>query len=73
MELFDKADEQHLAPLKFYANMALKAEPLNKKSANLLPLKFPFLCAKVLWGIYWNALKLWLKKVPFYDHPETKT
>jgi len=53
--------------------MALKAEPLNKKSANLLPLKFPFLCAKVLWGIYWNALKLWLKKVPFYDHPETKT
>ena len=73
MELFDKADEQHLAPLKFYANMALKAEPLNKKSANLLPLKFPFLCAKVLWGIYWNALKLWLKKVPFHDHPETKT
>ena len=69
MELFDKATEQHLAPLKFYANMALKKESLNQKNANMLPFKFPFLCGKVLWGIYWNALKLWLKKVPFYDHP----
>ena len=69
MELFDKAKEQHLAPLKFYANMALKTQPLNQKNANMLPLKFPFLCGKVLWGIYWNALKLWLKKVPFHNHP----
>ena len=71
MELFDKATEQHLAPLKFYANMALKKESLNQKNANMLPFKFPFLCGKVLWGIYWNALKLWLKKVPFHDHPKT--
>jgi DUF1365 family protein len=24
---------------------------------------------KVVTGIYWQALKLWMKKVPFYSHP----
>lgn len=79
MELFDKDKKPSNkakpvntdVPLKFYANMNLSAKQLNKQSANRLPLKFPFLCGKVLFGIYWNALKLWLKKVPFYDHPQT--
>ncbi len=24
---------------------------------------------KVIAGIYWEALRLWLKRVPVYDHP----
>lgn len=34
-------------------------------------IQYPFMTVKVMWGIYWQALKLWLKKVPFYDHPNS--
>ena len=27
--------------------------------------------AKVAGAIYWEALRLWLKRNPFYDHPST--
>jgi len=30
---------------------------------------YPFLTLKVIWAIHWQALKLWLKRVPVYDHP----
>lgn len=34
-------------------------------------IRFPFMTVKVITGIYWQALKLKLKGVPFYDHPKT--
>lgn len=57
----------------FYANMNLKALNFNKKNTQWLPFRYPMLCAKVLFGIYWHALRLWLKKIPFHDHPNVPT
>ncbi|GAA6135976.1 DUF1365 domain-containing protein [Oceaniserpentilla sp. 4NH20-0058] len=33
-------------------------------------IQYPFITVKVIWGIYWQALKLWIKKAPFYNHPD---
>ena len=34
---------------------------------------YPFLTAKVIAGIYWQALRLWVKRTPFYPHPTQPT
>jgi uncharacterized protein len=46
------------------------AEPLTAGSAAKAFLSFPFLTAGVLARIHWQALKLWLKRVPWFSKPE---
>jgi len=33
-------------------------------------IQYPLVTFKVLWGIYFQAFRLWLKKVPFHTHPK---
>jgi len=33
-------------------------------------IRFPAMTIKVLYMIYWQAFRLWLKKTPYYDHPK---
>ena len=35
-------------------------------------LQYPFMTTKVIWGIYFQAFLLWLKKCPFYSHPKLR-
>jgi len=46
-----------------------KITPLMENNINRMSLKRPFQPMKMLLGIYWQAFKLWLKKIPFYSHP----
>jgi DUF1365 family protein len=52
--------------LHFDATLALSAVPLPATNTFL---RFPFITYKVTAAIYWQALKLWLKGIPFHCHP----
>lgn len=49
----------------FDASLALERKPIT----NGVLLRHPFMTAKVIAAIHWEALRLWLKRVPFHTHP----
>lgn len=53
----------------FDATMALTARPLTAASMARLLARYPFMTARVGLAIYWQALRLFLKGVPFHAHP----
>lgn len=53
----------------FDATLVLHREPINTASLARVLLRFPASCVRVLAAIYWQALRLWLKRVPFHAHP----
>jgi DUF1365 family protein len=54
------------------ATMALKRRDINGASLAGILLQHPWMTAKVALTIYWQALKLWVKRNPFYDHPKSQ-
>ncbi len=54
----------------FDATLVMRRRSLVSELGKTL-IQMPFLSVKVVWGIYWQAFKLWCKKAPFYDHPNT--
>jgi hypothetical protein len=54
----------------FDATLQLKAQELSRSVMRTMPLRYPFLTLSVVVSIYWQALRLWLKGIPFYGHPD---
>ncbi len=56
------------APL-FDATLTLEREPWGARSLHRALARHPWMTAKVVGAIHWEALKLYLKKVPVHTHP----
>ncbi len=56
--------------LQFDATMTLDREPLSGPALAGALLRYPLMPLKVTGAIYWQALRLWMKRVPFHTHPE---
>jgi DUF1365 family protein len=49
----------------FDATLALEKTAIS----NTVLLRFPFMTLQVIAAIHWQALRLWLKRVPVHTHP----
>ena len=62
--------ENHTADGRLFdATLALRRQPLTGPTLAAALVRYPWLTAQVAAGIYWQALRLWAKGVPFHAHP----
>jgi len=54
------------------ATLALRRHEIDARGLAAVLLRYPWMTARVAFTIYWQALKLWLRRTPFYDHPATR-
>jgi len=55
--------------VSFGATLRLVREPWSSSSVRRALIRHPWMTAKVVAAIHWEALKLWIKKLPVFPHP----
>lgn len=57
----------------FDATLDLRRKEISGNSLASVLVLFPLMTAKVIFAIHWEALRLWIKRCPVYDHPANQT
>ncbi len=61
--------ETHRQEREFDATLTLVYQPLTRQNLRRQLRRFPLMTAKTAVTIYWQAVRLWLKRAPIYSHP----
>ncbi len=56
----------------FDATLVLQRRPLTGANLARVLLRFPAMSLRIVAAIHWQALRLWLRRNPVYDHPKPK-
>ena len=54
----------------FKAMLNLQRKEITTYSLASVLLRYPFQTMRTIFAIHWQALRLWIKRVPIYQHPE---
>jgi len=52
--------------------MTAKRVPMTAAAMRRVLLRYPLMTSQVFAGIYWQAFRLWRKKIPFFTHPDKR-
>lgn len=63
-------ETEHQGKAHVDATLVLKRHEITTGSLRNTLIEYPWMTAKVVASIYWQALRLSVKKAPFYTHPE---